>query len=284
MGLVPRFPSTNGSGPGNHHSRHRGGGCRVCAWLRGRQVGGLARGAGASLRCGGDVGATAIVDRGHDATNPHVPPTCRMSYSFTLMLIGGLYLLAAASPGPNFFIISQLALVGRQRQARLVAFGIALGSTIWATAAVAGLSALLSSFDHFAAVLRIAGAVYLVWYGSKLLRSAAKKRQRTASDDAIESVARTGFRTGLFTSLTNPKSAAFWSSVFAAILPIGAPVWFLVTVCALIATLSALWHFGLALVFSRPALQAAYTRARRPVEAVCGGALVALGLRRAFTQ
>src|SRR5512143_4157315 len=44
-----------------------------------------------------------------------------MSYLLTLTLIAGLYLVAVASPGPNFFIISQLALNGRQREGRLVA-------------------------------------------------------------------------------------------------------------------------------------------------------------------
>lgn len=202
-----------------------------------------------------------------------------MSYTASFLLIAGLYLLAAASPGPNFFIISQLALNGRQSQARRVAMGIAVGSTLWATAAVAGLSALLGTFEYLATGLRVAGALYLVWYGIRLLRSAMAPLAAAHPNDP-GAATRLSFRTGVFTSLTNPKSAAFWSSVFASTLPHPAPVWFLVLVCCLIATLSASWHLALAAVFACPRLQAAYLSARRPIEAVCGGALIALGLRR----
>jgi threonine efflux protein len=202
-----------------------------------------------------------------------------MSYTTSILLIAGLYLLAAASPGPNFFIISQLALNGRQRQARRVAIGITVGSTVWATAAVAGLSALLSTFEYLATGLRVAGALYLVWYGVRLLRS-TRALVPPAHSTAPGATTQVSFRTGVFTSLTNPKSAAFWSSMFASTLPNQAPVWFLVLVCCLIAALSASWHLALSAVFARPKLQATYRSARRPIEAVCGGVLVALGLRR----
>lgn len=202
-----------------------------------------------------------------------------MSYTTSILLIAGLYLLAAASPGPNFFIISQLALNGRQDQARRVAIGITVGSTAWATAAVAGLSALLNTFEYLATGLRVTGALYLVWYGVRLLRSALAFVP-AAQSTGPSATTQESFRSGVFTSLTNPKSAAFWSSIFASTLPKQAPVWFLVLVCCLIAALSASWHLALGAVFARPKLQAAYLSVRRPIETVCGGALVALGVRR----
>lgn len=203
-----------------------------------------------------------------------------MSYTTSLLLIAGLYLLAVASPGPNFFIVTQLALNGRKNQARRVAIGLAVGSTVWATTAVAGLTALLGTFEYLATALRVAGALYLVWYGVRLLRSALPLAVPAAHSIDPSTTAHASFRTGVFTSLTNPKSAAFWSSVFASTLPQQAPVWFLALICFLIAALSASWHLGLAVVFARPKLQGGYLLVRRPIEAVCGGALVALGLRR----
>ena len=152
-------------------ARHRPGDCRgsktdsaregAVSWLT-RRSKGLVSG-GASHRPGQPVKLSV---------KPHESRVEEMSYTTSFLLIAGLYLLAAASPGPNFFIISQLALNGRQSQARRVAIGIAVGSTVWATAAVAGLSALLGSFEYLAAGLRVAGALYLVWYGVRLLRGA----------------------------------------------------------------------------------------------------------------
>jgi threonine efflux protein len=97
-----------------------------------------------------------------------------MTYISTFSLIGGLYMIAAASPGPNFFIISQLSLAGERHRACLVAAGITAGSTLWASSAMVGLAALLH-VSWLSLVLRLAGAAYLAWYGLKLLRSAAKK-------------------------------------------------------------------------------------------------------------
>jgi hypothetical protein len=41
-----------------------------------------------------------------------------MEYLSTFALLGGLYLLAVVSPGPNFFVITQLSLDGNRSAAR----------------------------------------------------------------------------------------------------------------------------------------------------------------------
>jgi threonine efflux protein len=202
-----------------------------------------------------------------------------MSYISTFILIGGLYLIAAASPGPNFFIISQLSLAGERQRACLVAAGITAGSTLWASSAMAGLAALLLHVSWLSLVLRLAGAAYLAWYGLKLLQSAAKKDAEVPADTLHVPTIGRAFRTGLLTSLTNPKSGVFWTSVFATTLPVGAPLWVYVATALMIAMLSATWHVGLALVFTAGPIQSTYRRLRRPIDATCGTVLVSLGLR-----
>jgi threonine efflux protein len=128
-----------------------------------------------------------------------------MSYISTFILIGGLYLIAAASPGPNFFIISQLSLAGERHRACLVAAGITAGSTLWASFAKVGLAALLLHLSWLSFVLQLAGAAYLVWYGLKLLRSAAKKGAEVPNDTLHVPTTGRAFRMGLMTSLTNPS-------------------------------------------------------------------------------
>lgn len=212
-----------------------------------------------------------------------------MPYASTYLLIASLYLLAAASPGPNFFIISQLALNGDRATALRVTTGIVIGSAVWVSAAAAGLATLMLHHASVATILRVAGAAYLMWYGLRLLRRAARpgNTQEPASTDrttAADTGAQAGVRTGLLTSFTNPKAAAFWTSVFASTLPTQAPPGFYVGVVAMITLLSACWHMGIALVFSRPALRAGYARARRPIEALSGASLLAMGLRQALSR
>lgn len=54
-----------------------------------------------------------------------------MTYVSSLLLIAGVYLLVLASPGPNFFILSQMALNGRRKEARYVVLGLTTGSIFW---------------------------------------------------------------------------------------------------------------------------------------------------------
>src|SRR5215510_11463043 len=151
--------------------------------------------------------------------------------------------------------------------------------TPWASSAMAGLAALLLHLSSLSFVLKLAGAAYLVWYGLKLLRSAGKKGIEVPAD--TQNVPTTGhaFRTGLWTSLTNPKSGVFWTSIFATTLPVGAPVWVYVATALMIAVLSATWHVGIALMFMAGPIQTAYRRLRRPIDTACGTVLVLLGWR-----
>ena len=207
-----------------------------------------------------------------------------MEYLSTFALIGGLYLLAAISPGPNFFIITQLSLDGNRSEALAVAAGITTGSTIWAASAILGLAAVLHQIGWLAIILKMAGAAYLIWYGLKLLASsfAANSSNRPLAERPVAH--RSAFRTGLLTSLTNPKSGVFWTSVFAATLPSHAPVWVYVGCVVIVTVLSAAWHFGLAVVFGSRRAQAAFGRIRRVLAAMCGATLVGLGLRLGLAQ
>jgi threonine/homoserine/homoserine lactone efflux protein len=128
-----------------------------------------------------------------------------------------------------------------------------------------------------------------MWYGFRLLRRAARPDPAPAqaagpSPAQAGTGTPAGVRTGLLTSFTNPKAAAFWTSVFASTLPAQAPLGFYIGVVVLITLLSAFWHMGIALVFSRPALRAGYARARRPIEALSGASLFAMGLRQALSR
>lgn len=208
-----------------------------------------------------------------------------MAYLPSFLLLAAVYLVALASPGPAFFVISQLSLSGQRRRACLVAAGIATGSVLWASAALAGLAALLLHAGGVALVLRLAGAAYLAWFGLKLILRARSEPATAAGFDAAAPASDVqAYRSGLVTSFTNPKSGVFWTSVFATTLPAGAPGWVGATAVALVAVLSAGWHLGLACLFTTRRVQAAYRRLRRGLDAVCGLALLLLGAKLAFAR
>ncbi|MFE1570344.1 LysE family translocator [Comamonas odontotermitis] len=172
-----------------------------------------------------------------------------MSYLVSLLTIAGIYLAVLASPGPNFFILSQLALQGEHMAARFVVLGLTTGSIFWVVLALAGLSTLLAQHPWLATGVRVAGAAYLVWYGAGLLRSAVRSR-RNAESGTVAQTPRlasrmAAYRSGLLTGVTNPKGAAFWTSAFAALVPLHAPAWFHVATVLLVTCLSLGWHLGI---------------------------------------
>ena len=81
-------------------------------------------------------------------------------------------------------------------------------------------------------------------------------------------------RLGLVTNLLNPKSALFYSSVFAAVLPVEAPVNIQAAVVLLVLFNAVLWHSFLAKALSNERAKAFYVRQQRGLNrfaALCFG-------------
>ncbi|MFD1558783.1 LysE family translocator [Paraburkholderia silviterrae] len=221
----------------------------------------------------------------------------------TLLQIAIVYLLALVSPGPNFFMVTQLSLAGRRSLGIASAFGVGTGSTLWAALAMLGFAAVLQHIEWLYHGVRVAGALYLLWFGIKLLRSGARRDANTADEphaarDAGASRSAENapvaplpppdrrawlrtWRAGFLTCLTNPKSCVFWTSVFAAIFPAHPPLWFYGTALTLVAAMSFGYHSSLALLFADHRTQRGYKRLRRPIDAFCGAALIGLAAKLA---
>lgn len=200
--------------------------------------------------------------------------------SAALATLAAIYLAACVSPGPNWLIIGELAVSQRHRDAGNAALGIALGSTAWAALSIAGVAAVLEKHPEFAFAWRAAGAAYLVWCGVSMLRRAGAVciNPPTGTRSALGTHS-SAFRTGLLTSLGNPKAAAFWTSVFAASIPGAVPAWLAAGIVAMIAGMSSIFHVGLARLFQAPALQARYARHGPWILRFSGVFLAILGLR-----
>lgn len=212
-----------------------------------------------------------------------------MHYVAILLQIAAVYSLALISPGPNFFMVTQLSLAGRRGLGVASALGVGVGSTLWASLAMLGFATVLQRIDWLYNGVRIAGALYLVWFGIKLVRSGARRDPAAVATRSVtEPLPPAGrhdyfrtWRAGLFTCLTNPKSCVFWTSVFAAMLPSHPPLWFYGAVLAAVAAMSFAWHGSIAFLFADDRTQRGYRRLRRPIDAFCGVALVGLGVKLA---
>lgn len=191
-----------------------------------------------------------------------------------LLTIWFLHAAAMMSPGANVLLVSQLAASDRARSAVFAALGVTAGAAIWALCAVLGVNAVFQVFPGLRLALQVAGGLYLLYVASRLWRSGAAALGN--SGPTVSSLA--AFRLGFLTNITNPKSALFFGSVFAASFP-AEPSAALQTAAVAMIVLNALcWHMLLAYLFSRERVRTAYSRTRKVANRVASVAVGTLGL------
>jgi threonine efflux protein len=206
-----------------------------------------------------------------------------MSTLSSLALIVALFTLAAAVPGPNWVVIMRLAIACGSRCAVSTAVGVAAGSTAWMLTAMTGTAAAMARWPALSTGLRLAGAAYLV--GSSITawrNSRPSAGESTAGPNAGRYQARP-FVAGLLTSLTNPKSALFWTSVFTSTLPASPSMGLYAAVTLLVPSIAAIWYVGLAVAFSANLLRPFVDRFRISLQRTAALVQIGLGLRLAMS-
>ena len=115
-------------------------------------------------------------------------------------------LLIAVTPGPGIFYVAARTLA-RGRSAGLAStLGTGLGGLLHVVAGAAGVSALVMASAEAFALLKIVGAVYLVWLGAKTIRTARVK----FLIETHSANSKSAFRQGVLVEALNPKTAAFF--------------------------------------------------------------------------
>jgi threonine/homoserine/homoserine lactone efflux protein len=185
-------------------------------------------------------------------------------------------------PGLDTALVLRAAITQGRPQAFATGLGVASGSLVWGAAAAAGVSALLVASRVGYDVVRVAGAAYLVYLGSRLLWSAWRDRAADSVPDGVvppEGLGRSWLR-GFATNLLNPKVGAFYLAVLPQFIPAHTFHLGFGVLLALVHDVEGMaWFTTLILGASwlRPRLSR--PSVRRGVDATTGAVLVAFGLR-----
>lgn len=127
---------------------------------------------------------------------------------FGLFALTGLAL--NLTPGPDMMFVFGAGTSAGRKSGVLAALGIGVGGLVHTAAAAAGLSALLVSSPLAFAVVKYAGAAYLVYMGVRaLLSSTGRSGPPLRSRVAIGPSDRV-FRRAVVVSVLNPKVALFF--------------------------------------------------------------------------
>lgn len=131
------------------------------------------------------------------------------THDLLLFVISGL--LLNVMPGPDtLYIVGRSATQGL-RAGATAALGIGAGTLVHISAAALGLSALLAASSSAFAVLKLAGAAYLVYVGVSVMRSSPSAPSEAAATPVIVPVPlRAVFVQGFLTNVLNPKVALFF--------------------------------------------------------------------------
>jgi RhtB (resistance to homoserine/threonine) family protein len=199
-----------------------------------------------------------------------------------LFALAVIHLVGAMVPGPNMVVTAHIAASRSVRDGLMCVAGIVIATLTWVSLTLAGVGILLQQLGALYIVLKLVGAAYLIWLGAKMLWSAIRHAPEPDEPAAPKRLPRDAFRSGLLTNITNPKSAAFWTSVFVVAIPEHAPAWFYAAVIAVIGVQTALWYGLVALAFAAPPAQAAYRRFGRFVAGIAGSLMIGFGLKLAF--
>lgn len=192
--------------------------------------------------------------------------------------VAGLYLPVLLSPGPNFLVLTRVAVSESRRHGLFAAFGVSSASVIFAILAVTGMGLLVTHTSAARVVLQIAGGGYLLYVALRMIRRASLAPREHQDAYRLRHPIE-AYRDGLLTNLTNPHAMVFFTSVFAALLSTDLLPWAKPAGVVMIGTISISINLATVMLFSIKRVQENYLRAKPWIDRVSGVMLGLFGLK-----
>lgn len=189
---------------------------------------------------------------------------------------------AVISPGPDFVMVSRNALALSRRAGVLTALGIGAGVLVHVSYTLLGIEVLLRQTPALFDILKLAGAVYLVWLGGKMLLSRKVAGVNAANAPALTDLG--ALRIGFLTNALNPKTTIFIISVFLQVVQRDTPLLTRIGYGLFISLSHVLWFSAVALLFGAPAVQQRIFGWRHWIDRCFGVLLVGFGIALAATD
>lgn len=202
--------------------------------------------------------------------------------------LAGVILLGAMSPGPDFALVLRTTLAGGRWAGFACALGVALGVLGWALAAALGVAGMLAASATAFAVVKLAGAAYLIFLGVRAVIGAFVTGRSGRTEPGAEGAPpapaadvrrRSAFGQGLLTNLLNPKAAVFFVALLPQFMPAEVGVVSLVELCLITSLVTLGWFCLLATGVSAVGYLLTRRPVRRAIDVATGTVLVGLGLR-----
>ena len=199
---------------------------------------------------------------------------------FSFLAVAAVAMLV---PGPDTFVVLRTALAEGPRAGTWAAAGSAAGNLLWGAASVLGVAALLAASGSAFAVLKLAGAAYLVVFGAQALLAAARG-ERLAADGPGEHTlsSAAAFRRGLVSDLLNVKVGLFWTALVPQFVTADSSALLPPAMVLAMASMAFGWLTAYAYLAARMSRTLRRRGSSMAVNGTVGAVLVALGARLAY--
>jgi len=196
-----------------------------------------------------------------------------------LLLITSVHLLAAASPGPDFVLVSQQTLNNGKKSGLLCSVGIALGLSIHIIYSGLGLATIIANSSTALWTIKLLGGGYLLYLGINGLRSKPKDASTVDQNTYQQKSALKTIGLGFLCNALNPKAPIYFVALFTVVLSPNIPVEHLIIYGLWMMLIQLAWFSSVVFLLSRPSINQKFQRMGHWLDRLMGGAMIILGLK-----
>jgi RhtB (resistance to homoserine/threonine) family protein len=213
-----------------------------------------------------------------------------MDFFLKWLLFASVNAAATISPGPAFAMTVRNAVLYDRRTALLTVLGLGLGVGAHMLLVLCGIAVVLSQSILLFNIVKYIGAAYLVFIGFQALKS--KKRTPEQGQDSDKERPPKGIslsvfhavRIGFLTNVLNPKAVVFFTAIITQFVDPHAGAGILLLYGLTSISIEIIWFSMLTLFLTHPKVKARFMAIAHWIERLCGGLLIALGVRLALSK
>ncbi|TEW52562.1 LysE family translocator [Psychromonas algicola] len=207
-----------------------------------------------------------------------------MEFIHGLLLITSIHILAAASPGPDFVLVSQQTLSNGKKAGLMCSIGIALGLSIHIIYSAFGLAAIIANSSNTLWVIKLLGGGYLIYLGIKGLMSKAAANEGGEAKQAVKYSTKKSIGIGFLCNALNPKAPVYFVSLFTLVLSPDMPLHHIAFYGVWIMLIQFAWFAFVVTLLSHPKVNKKFKKMGYLIDRILGGAMVVLGLKLLLTR
>lgn len=207
-----------------------------------------------------------------------------MEFIHGLLLITSIHILAAASPGPDFVLVSQQTLSNGKKAGLMCSIGIALGLSIHIIYSAFGLAAIIANSSNTLWVIKLLGGGYLIYLGIKGLMSKAAANEDEEAKQAVKYSTKKSIGIGFLCNALNPKAPVYFVSLFTLVLSPDMPLHHIAFYGVWLMLIQFGWFAFVVTLLSHPKINKKFKKMGYLIDRILGGAMVVLGIKLLLTR